>query len=268
MRRVRDHSRCHVAPIRLERRTRRHVAGEVAVEDPVAGPLGDPRKRHGLHRPDVFSDTASALLRRVDRVALRVALRIDREVEPVQMQRMIEDAYVHDAEAYRVTLSEGQPLGRRPRQSIDGKSRVRSEPAPRLRVFREPASDREDALVRHALRVRGIHEDHSAELTVLVEAPVHWSFAGARGVVVGSRVRDAESDLTCRAGLDLHAVAESARVAHSVEPHRLRKTVPHRGADLRARRHADERPRCLEWSARLAEGGGDERGTVRAIWLP
>ncbi len=108
-----------VLGFRAQSRVGRDVEAEVAVEQPRSRPIRRPDHRHRAALRHQLGHRHAALRGPEDGVPGHVAARIDAEVESVQVHGVHFHGWIDEAPSDRIRESVLQPLGERPRASID-----------------------------------------------------------------------------------------------------------------------------------------------------
>ena len=248
------------------------MAAVVAVEDPVPRALRRPGERHRLRRLQQLGHREAPVGGHVHGVArpARLTLRVDAEVEAVQVHRVVGLREVHEVPPHRVALRQVDALGVRPRQPID-RHRAVAEPRAARRVEREVPRDHEHTVVLRlhpARNVRRVDDDRAVELRVVVEPDVERLGADLAEVVERPRLGGSERHPLRRARCHDDAVSQATRRAESADDERLVERVVQHRLHLCADLHADERPRVLQRLAELGERGDVEALPLRALGEP
>ena len=171
------------------------------------------------------------LRRGVKRVEVAVTTRGDREVEAMQMQRMLGRVGIDDSPANRIADSVTQAFSVRPARAIDHHLECRLVVQPRIVVV-EPSADQHDALTARRRRARGINDQcaHERAFALLTTRPVIGHRCDRmlngrphpRPVVERSRRCQPKRDVRARASSERYRVSSMlGRVIVEAENHEL-----------------------------------------------
>ncbi len=239
-----------------QRLARGEVPGDVAMKQPVAGPLRNPRHLHRLPGDHPLGHDQVATRFAVAGIAGAVPSGNDLIVEAVQLHRMHVRRDIEDPPAHRVAHGVGQPFGVGPRPSVDDHQLPLSFPRqyhPAHRVL--PHADDEDTIPRWLSGL--VDDDGPGELRILPGAPPELSAHRRSPVVVRSGRVEAESHRAGRAEGDLKGVNRGGREGPSVETmnreHCIRHGVADGEGDLGPRRHSNQGARDLRRLPRLGK---------------
>src|SRR5499425_2040619 len=86
------------------------MSQHMAVEDPIAAPVGSPRECKRVTRTNQLRDRYAPLIIGVNRVSFRVAYAVHAEVEAMQVHRMVRIAGVDDAPVNDFSRAISEPL--------------------------------------------------------------------------------------------------------------------------------------------------------------
>jgi hypothetical protein len=264
---------------RLDRLHQRHVTHKVTMKEPVARTLRHPRERqrpvgsdHLRHQPPLPVDGQN-------RVKHTITARGEREVEPMQMHRMLRGARVDHAPTHRVANGVAQPLRARPTRTVHHHLERGVVFEARI-IIVGPAADEQNALTARRDTPLRIHDQraHQRPFAFLSARPVIRNRCGrmlhhrpdARPIVVRASRRHAKRDRGAFARREHDGVRATRRrmVVQAKHSESYAEGVVQPHAHQRARPRAQQRPRHPGRLSILHEREGRKLGALRAFRSP